>query len=232
MLYVASFNRPSMNENIRVVHGETPAELYKAVEGRAVLSFREIMAARVEIAMKRFRQDTIDLASLWPNFEEGVVLARSLKDSPLWKHRLTSSTHTIRTPEGYLTREWQMAPSFQEGIVDGGVSYASEFKATLAGRFMPEEDYDQNPGGCYPVEEWLQHRVLQDVVADEDLLKSYGAIMKILSHANLGSQGEVSIWCPQSLPVGHGRAWALGAAGDGAYPPNATTRHHWAAVHD
>ena len=221
-----------MTEKISVVHGETPAELYEAAEGRAVLSFRELMAARVTTAMKQFGHHATDLRDLQPRFEDGVLLARILKDEVLWKHRLTTATHTLRSEKGYLTREMQGHPSASMEIVDGGVPYSISLRRTLGDRFMSEGKYNSVPGGSYPVEAWLSHPVLQDVANDEEVLAAYGRILSVLSHASLGSQGRASIWCPQSLPVGHGRAWALGEAGDAAYPPNATTRHHWAAVRD
>ncbi len=221
-----------MPEKISIVHGNSPTELYKAVAEREILSFRDLLAARVEVAMLRFRQHAISLEAQRPNFEEGVVLARTLKNDPLWTHRLTTATHTIRTKGGYLTRELNGTSSAPGEIVDGGVPYSIRLRRTLGDRFMSEGKYNSVPGGSYPVEAWLTHPVLQDVANDEEVLAAYGRILSVLSHASLGSQGRASIWCPQSLPVGHGRAWALGEGGDAAYPPNATTKHHWAAVRD
>lgn len=221
-----------MSEQIRIVHGESPAELYEAVGTSPILSLRKVMAARVKAASLLFKQNGIRLEAMQPTFEEGVVLARALHESPLWTHRLTTSTHTVHTRGEYATGEWEGAPRHFRGIVDGGVRYPIDFTQQEGLRVMPRSEYKKHPGGSYPIEEWLKHPVLGMVVNDPGVLEAYGNIVRILSHAQLGSQGRASIWCPQSLPIGHGRAWALGEGGDGAYPPNLTTRHHWAAVQD
>ncbi len=156
-------------------------------------------------------------------------MARVLKDLLLWEHRLTTATHVIRAEEGYGFADSQYVPASSE-IIDGGVAYPPEILDSSETRWISESQYSESPGGAYSVSEWTSHPLLHLAVNDKDTIKNYGRILTVLSQGRPTSPGLESMWWPQSLPVGHGRAIALGLGADSLYPPNRTTIGHWTAI--
>lgn len=209
-------------------------ELQKTEPNARLLSAPEVADLRVETAISAL--GTQNLTNMRPNFHDGSRLTEAIikRDQiGVWKERLTTSTHMIRLQEGHqFIHNLHINPGNKK-IHDGGIPYGdlktNEFKP---GKLVSNDDYRKSPGGCFRIQELVKHSVFRALL-DENLARitEYGRILEILSHVRVSSRGKESIWCPQDLRIGDGRAWALGLGGDSAYPPNATTNNHWGLVY-
>lgn len=190
----------------KVIHSRNSADMLKAAyeSGGQMLSVNELMAARCK---------TIDEL-----------------DHPVWSHRLTTRTHIVRVRGGYRFLELDLTGVDLDNIVDGGVPYPEDLGELNLDRFLSNSTYHSHLGGCYSVDEWIEHPILVAATNDDKIRKAYGEVVRTISESRRVSRGHESIWCPQALAIGSGRAFALGIGADALYPPNNATNNHWTVV--
>lgn len=216
-------------EDYEILYADTHAELYRKAEGREILSLKELIQARNFMLEEILVDLNLPLTSI-KKPDQSWKLARSIieEDISLLRERITTCTHLIRVEDGFLFTEWQL-PSGSENIVDGGIPYPDE-AIQKESRFLSEKAYKHQSGGCYPLKHWSYHPVFRAAVGNNQALDHYAKIQTALNLSRVSSPGRESIWCPQSLPLHHGRAFSLGNAGDALYPVNHTTHGLWAAL--
>lgn len=212
-------------KQLMLLEAATPKELYEKVQevGGEMLSMKELMKVRTQTATEAAAEL---FASGIEEPDLPLCLSQALRDYLVWNERLTTNTHMIRIQGGYQFVECGTNGLDFKDIIDGGVRYPF----MEGGRFLNEDTYNAHPGGTYPVSQWARHPVLRKAVGSDHVLNAYSTIVYSLSNARFNSPGKESIWCPQALEQGTGRAWALGMGADAAYPPNNTTRGHWTVL--
>lgn len=203
-----------------ILHARRSNQLWEKIResGGKLLSAPELADLRIEVVAR-----VLEVLSDDADEFDFLRAVRNVDTFGFWSERFTTSSHLVRADDGYVIMHGLIIdPS---GVIsDGGVIY--DISGISGGYF----EYNPNSGGCYEVKDLIQHSVFRALMGSEDRIRDYGDCLERLSRARISSVGRESIWTPQDLPVGYGRAFALGLGGDSIYPPNNTTSNHWAIV--
>lgn len=174
-------------------------------------------------------------------------LRHQMDDSPeiasLWRLRLTTSSHLVRTTDAYgkdsvffyhgnpFETSFSVESSVAQGLSDGGIKYSDAALAKVRSATenvsrMPYDSYLSSPGGSFSGSRFLDHPVFSHAAGDPVLMTQYVGALQILSHLNYYNRAKHSGWRPSNMSLGYGRPIALGAVGEAFYPPNYGTIDH------
>ena len=167
--------------------------------------------------------------------------------NPIWKMRLTTSTHMVRTSDEkgedtvffHQGNPFDSAASIRLGmkgeLSDGGFHYDRQAldairSGTPVDSRLPYSEYLAARGGNFSGTDLMNHPVFSKAVGNKNLIKDYVWGLQLLNLNDFYNAGLHSVWRPGEMKPDFGRPVALGLKGEAFYPPNNSTVGHSALV--
>lgn len=239
----------------RFIYSEKPGDLYKQFDSRKerIPNIQEIIRLRLW-GVDALIKEIAELRTVMEKLCRGEKTEQEIRQvrmriaetiNDIWKIRLTTSTHIVRTNDeqgadtvffynGSPFESSESASAAMNGkLSDGGFKYddfALEVirRGTTQNSRLSYSNYLSAPGGNFSGADFLNHPIFSRAVGDRQLMEDYVWGLQILNLADFYNKGWHSGWRPGEMKSGFGRHVALGFKGDAFYPPNNSTRDHCA----
>ena len=241
----------------RIIYAPTPDELYGQLETQERLATaRKLMRMRVDafVQLQMAIPELSDLDRILESSEHlyGLIgeirkeLDSKLETYGIWRTRLTTSTHMVRTDdidrndtvffyEGDPFSSPDIANAVRGRLSDGGFKYSEEALRRIRTETPKESrlsyvEYLQARGGNFTGENWLNHPIFRRALGNGELMEEYVFALQVLDLFGFYNQGLHSGWRPGEMKKNFGRPVSLGFQGEAFYPPNNSTLGHAALV--